>query len=251
MGTVRWLTAFVDIAAARHDATVRFWRAATGSDLSPARGQFDEFATLVPPDGDAYLRVQRVREGDGGIHLDVHVDDVTVAADAAVEFGATVVHRAGHAVMRSPAGFVFCVVPHHDEPVRPAPVVGPDDATSLVDQLCIDVPTARFDDECAFWAALAGWELRSGALAEFAVLVRPPSQPLRVLLQRLGPDDGGDVARAHLDLACGVHVDAVTAWHERLGATVVRRERYWTTLSDPAGFAYCLTARDPVSGALG
>jgi hypothetical protein len=83
---------------------------------------------------------------------------------------------------------------------------------------------------------------------EFTVLLPPAGQPLRLLLQRLGADDAATSARAHLDLACGGHVDLAAAWHERLGARVVQRDHPWTTLTDPAGLAYCLTPRDPVTG---
>ena len=57
--------------------------------------------------------------------------------------------------------------------------------TSLVDQVCIDIPPARYDEECAFWAEATGWELRAGSRPEFRFLVRPEAMPLRILLQRL------------------------------------------------------------------
>ncbi len=80
--TVRWLTAFIDRPGENFDETVRFWASVTGSSMSPTRGEHDEFATLIPPDGDAYLRVQRVAEGPGGSHLDVHVDDIASSTAA-------------------------------------------------------------------------------------------------------------------------------------------------------------------------
>ena len=70
----RWLTLFLDFPAEAFDAGVAFWREVTGSELSPFRGPAGEFATLLPPDGDAYLRVQRTADGSGGCHLDLHVD---------------------------------------------------------------------------------------------------------------------------------------------------------------------------------
>ncbi len=69
---IGWLTAFVDRDGVTFNEAVRFWLAATGSTLSTPRGDHTEFATLVPFDGDAYLRVQRVDVG-GGSHLDLHV----------------------------------------------------------------------------------------------------------------------------------------------------------------------------------
>ena len=76
--TVVWLTAFVDRPADRFDAAAAFWATVTESVVSPARGADGEFVTLAPADGDANLRLQRVGTG-GGIHLDLHVDDVSAA----------------------------------------------------------------------------------------------------------------------------------------------------------------------------
>ena len=50
-----WVTAFLDLAAGDFDRGVEFWRGVTGYSLLPRRGDGDEFATLVPPDGDPYL----------------------------------------------------------------------------------------------------------------------------------------------------------------------------------------------------
>src|SRR5690242_21756260 len=81
--SLRWLTIFLDFPAGSFDAGTAFWQAVTGSGLSPARGADGEFATLLPPAGDAYLRVQRLRDGAGGCHLDLHVDTATGSLDAA------------------------------------------------------------------------------------------------------------------------------------------------------------------------
>jgi hypothetical protein len=239
--TVRWLTAFLDLPADRFVPAVDFWTAVTATTVSATRGERGEFATLVPADGDAYLRVQRVDDGPGGIHLDLHVDDVDATAGRAATLGATPI---GGVALTSPAGLRFCLVRHRGESVRPEGGLG------RVDQVCIDVPAARDDGERAFWAALTGWEHRAGALAEFTYLERPAAMPLRLLLQRLGPDDPGTAARAHLDLACGARIDETVAAHELLGASFVRRGARWTTMADPAGLPYCLTARDPVTGTL-
>ena len=53
---VRWLTVFLDFPAGSFGAGVAFWAEVTGSTLSPFRGAAGEFATLLPPYGDAYLR---------------------------------------------------------------------------------------------------------------------------------------------------------------------------------------------------
>jgi hypothetical protein len=71
--------------------------------------------------------------------------------------------------------------------------------------------------------------------------------PLRLLLQRL--DDGLGPCRAHLDLACD-DVISEQRRHELLGAALVRAMPNWTTMQCPAGAAYCITRRSPLSGAL-
>ena len=71
---VRWLTVFIDRPEPGFAAVRDFWLAATGTTPSPSRGERGEFATLLPADGDAYVRIQRVADGPGGSHLDFHVD---------------------------------------------------------------------------------------------------------------------------------------------------------------------------------
>lgn len=240
----RWLTAFLDRPADSFETAVQFWTTVTGSSLSAARGVHDEFATLLPPDGDAYLRVQRLQDGPPGSHLDVHVNDLGAFAAAAVEAGAS--EDARHddvVVLRSPAGLPWCVVEHHGERTRPAAQRTADaGAVHLVDQLCIDIPPSRYDQECAFWSRVTGWQLRrSSTASEFSHLVRPGWCPLRLLLQRRF-DEGP--ARAHLDLASS-DVALAANHHVRLGASVEAVYENWTVLKDPSGAAYCITARDP------
>src|SRR4051794_40559004 len=105
-----WLTAFLDFPADRYDAGVAFWERVTGYQRSAPRGEHDEFATLVPPDGDDYLRVQRLASGGPRIHLDLQVDDVAAAGAAAERLGAGIAEDHGdHQVLRSPGGFTFCL----------------------------------------------------------------------------------------------------------------------------------------------
>jgi hypothetical protein len=149
----------------------------------------------------------------------------------------------GYVICGSPGGLTFCLVGHPGRR-RPGPV-GPPGARSLVDQVCLDVPPSQWDAERSFWAALTGWELRSGARGELAALARPEGMPLRLLLRRL--DDEQYTVTGHLDLACEDR-DAEAARHVALGARPVRRTEHWTTLRDPAGRGYCLTRRDVETG---
>ena len=245
---IRWITAFIDQSAEAFETGTRFWQGVTNSGLSPRRGPDREFATLLPPTGDPYIRVQRTGDGSSGIHLDFHVSSLRDARRHLEELGATLLHDLGHLVMTSPAGMVFCLVEHHGESV----VTSPFDVERphVLDQVCIDIPASQFEEESIFWTKATGWEQRTGALEEFAYLVRSPVMPVRILFQRLGADDERASAHAHLDLACGDHVDAIAEKHQRLGAVLVEPHQYWTAMKDPAGMPYCLTRRDPATGAL-
>jgi hypothetical protein len=243
-----WITAFLDFAPDSHDAGVRFWSAVTGYAVSLTRGDTDEFASLVPADGDPFLKVQRLAEGSDRIHLDLHVDDPRAAADRAAGLGATVVDDRGYVVLLSPGGLAFCFVPHPTA-VRPRPTTWPGGQSSLADQVCIDVPASSYERESDFWRDLTGWEPRASPVStDFRSLSRPEGQPFRLLLQRLGEETGR--TRAHLDWAT-TDRDAETDRHVALGARVVDVRQVWTVLADPAGRPYCLTDRDPATGMLG
>jgi hypothetical protein len=218
-----WLTAFLDLTAEELDEATTFWRGVTGYDLSETRGETGEFATLLPPTGDAFLRVQRVDHGPSGVHLDLHAPGQPFE------------------VRRSPGGLAYCLVPG-SESDRPAPATWPGENRSLVDQVCLDVPPEIYDDECAFWADTLGWELFDGGRPEFRRLRTPAGQPLNILLQRL--DSPGGQVRAHLDLATDDR-EAEVRRHEELGATVVAVHSGWTVMQPPAGPVYCVTGRVP------
>jgi hypothetical protein len=218
-----WLTAFLDLPADEFDTAVAFWREVTGYTLSAYRGEREEFATLLPPSGDAYLRVQQVESGRPGVHLDLH------APGQAFE------------VRRSPGGLPFCLV-SGDEASRPAPVTWPDGNRSVVDQVCLDIPPEVYDAECDFWASTTGWDLHDTKRPEFRRLRVPDGQPLHVLLQRL--DSPGGAVRAHLDLATDDRA-AETRRHEGLGARVAAVHDGWTVMRPPAGPIYCITGRAP------
>lgn len=236
---VRWISGFLDTPSREVEP---FWVAVTGWGLS-ARRDGGIFATLVPGAGDACLRVQVVGDGPARSHLDLHVDDVVAAAREAVGLGAVVIGAADDAlvVLRSPAGVVFCLVRWSGERVAPVAVRWPGGQSSVVDQLCLDVPGRLFEREAGFWESVTGWVRRSSDLPEFSWLRRPAGMGIRLLLQRTG----GVVAGVHVDFACD-DVDAEVGRHVGLGAVVVRRVvGDWTTLRDPSGREYCVTGRSP------
>lgn len=242
-----WITAFLDLAPDHLDEGVAYWTAVTGYDVSPRRGDDAEFATLVPESGDPFLRVQRLADGADRIHLDLHVPDARAAADAAVGLGATEVADLGFVVLRSPGGFTFCYVTHAAA-TRPPPTTWPDGHSSLIDQVCLDIPASSYDLESEFWRGLTGWEPRRSAVSpDFHSLARPDGHPFRLLLQRLGEPSGA--VRAHLDWAT-TDREVETKRHQDLGAQVVGTHTHWTVLADPVGRVYCITDRRPETGML-
>jgi predicted enzyme related to lactoylglutathione lyase len=242
---IRWTTAFLDFPAEGFESGVAFWLKVTDSTLSALRGPDAAFATMLPPSGDPYLRVQRIRDGKGGSHLDLHVDDVEAEAERAVKLGASKVFaEPGLAVLHSPAGFAFCFVVYDGESVVPSALEWPGGQRSRADQLCIDVPPQAFDHELAFWQRLTGWRQTVTDTREFRRLLPPPELPLQFLMQRLDLAQKGRTATAHMDLACS-DIPAETERHVGLGAEAVRRHHWWQVMRDPAGLEYCITARDP------
>jgi Glyoxalase-like domain len=238
---VRWTWAFLDTPRADAVRSWQYWSEVTGWALSAARGETDQFATLLPAEGDPWIKLQAVAQGAGGIHLDLDVDDARAAAEEATRLGAVEIGTLGEpetvVILRSPTGLEFCLTTWQGdcEQVR-------EGAPDLIDQVCIDLPVSAHDRETTFWEQLTGWRWRPTDVPEFSFLVRPDGIPLRLLFQRLGELDGP--ARAHLDLAC---VDrAVTqARHVASGAEVVAERDFWTVLRDPVGRVYCLTDRTP------
>ena len=245
---IRWITAFIDVPDARFDADAAFWCEVTGSTLSPLRGDRHQFATVVPPAGDAHLRLQRLGpEGrsEGRIHLDFHVDSVADEVARAQELGARVVEELGAedggdptvVILESLARFTFCIVGHHGEhdrgPRRPEPV------EHRLDVVCIDVPATAFDDEARFWSAFTGCDLATGdQFPEFAGLaLRHQGLPWNLLIQRLGDDDGRPRAEAHLDVSSGDGFGAVVERHVGLGAEVVRPSTTGRSCETPAGWS--------------
>jgi catechol 2,3-dioxygenase-like lactoylglutathione lyase family enzyme len=238
---IRWIWAFIDRPLDRFAQAGTFWTTVTGSRLSPLRGSDHEFATLLPRTGEAALKLQGVHD-QGGAHLDLEVDDVPAAIEAAQRLGATVVgSKLVSEVMRSPGGQLFCMEPWDGALSRPAVFVHPDLTSSRLDQVCLDIAPAQNDVEQQFWTALTGWELHASVRPECNLLRPPPGLPIRILLQRLGSDRASS---AHVDLACS-DIEATRVWHEQLGAREVGRGPHWIVMEDPTGGVYCLTARDP------
>lgn len=237
MSPLPWIQVFLDTPAADLDDAVTFWSAVTGWAPSERRGEEGQFLTLLPPAGAAYVKVQAV-ERPAGIHLDLDSADRGASIDLARSLGATTAWTYHDVeVMRSPGGFTFCqtLVDGDRSLVR--------DGSTILDQVCLDVPSRAWAAETAFWRDLTGRELETATGRGFARLVEP--ERLRLLLQRLDEPDGP--VRAHPDLATADR-PGDTDRHVHLGARVVRVHDRWTVLSAPGGQVYCLTDRDPRTG---
>jgi len=251
---IRWLTIFLDFPAQDFATGVAFWREVTGSGLSPYRGSAGEFATLLPSHNDPWLRVQRVRDGPGGCHLDLHLNGGAAALAGtearAASLGARVQHRSdGLVILDSPGRFRFCLVCWHEERTVPDPVALGEGGASRADQLCLDIPPGAFERECTFWAGLTGWDLRAGVRPEFAYLERPQGMPARLLLQRRAAAGEIDDVTGHIDFACA-DPTRLAQRHVASGAQIIAPFPHWVTMADPTGRPYCLTMRDPVTGKL-
>jgi hypothetical protein len=242
--TVHWVSAFLDTPPELLEDELAFWTEVTATSVGAPVGDEGEYLPLVPTGaGDPCVWLQRLQDGPLGVHPDLYVRDVVGASHRAVELGASLTREVdGLVVLGSPAGLPFCLVRHRGQSVRPEPV-GAAGARSVLDQICLDIPPGRYDEECDFWAALTGWELYDDRPEdEFRRLRRPEGIPYAFLLQRL--DDEQPSATAHLDLAMDDR-DQETARHQALGADVVRRTQWWTVMRDPAGRVYCNTGKPP------
>jgi len=246
--TVRWVWAFLDRGQDGFERATRFWAEVTRSTPSAPRGEHDQFLTLLPSDGAPWVKVQRVG-GSGGTHVDLDVDvPLPQARDHAVSLGAEVVDELDDVVVcRSPGGYVFCLTRWDTGETGTGQVR--EGAESLLDQVCLDLPAARWDAEVAFWSELTGWErtgrgcgCSGGDTDEFGRLAWPDGLPVRFLLQHLDEQDGR--VRAHVDLSA-VDREREVARHVGLGATRVRDGRGWVVLRDPSGGTYCVTDRHP------
>jgi hypothetical protein len=215
-----WTSAFLDLAPDDLERGVAFWAGVTGYDAAAVGDSSREFPPLQPPEGAAYLWVQRVGDPPSRVHLDLHVPDLDAAVELALGSGAELMDRRDHAVLRSPGGFVFCLVTDPAGAVPPA--AGWPEHWSRVDRVRIFVADDAYLGEVAMWDALRP----SASLALDPVVERG-----------LGAD-----ARAVLEIGTSDR-ELETARHEALGAVVVGRSAAYTDLVDPAGIWYRVVDR--------
>lgn len=239
-----WLHAVLDVPASSHATAATFWSACLGWPAGDPWPGHDELSSFTPPDGAAYVHLQRI-DGAPRVHVDLAVPTARQAArrvEAAVALGARSVGREERwTAMRSPGGLPFCVVASHDvDP--PAEVTWPGGHRTRLVQVCIDAPAGAVEREVHFWRALLGGRWVGSQSAEFVGKWHRDGSPLQLLFQRLDEHDGP--VRAHLDLGA----DDVGSEVERLrglGAADVGEGRGWHVLRDPAGQSFCVTGNRP------
>lgn len=232
-----WIHLFLDTPAAEFDEAVEFWAAVTGCRPSDRRGEHGQFLTLQPTSGPPWLTMQAVDQ-PAGVHLDLDSTDRASSTDRALALGATTSWTYHDVeVMNSPGGLTFCQTLLDGDPSLQR------DGSTILDQVCLDIPSDAWEVEVAFWRDLTGRDLEQGLRPEFAFL-GDEGRP-RILLQRL--DDTGGTVRAHPDLASADRTSDVRR-HLGLGAVVLDEHDRWTVLTAPAGQVYCLTDRDPTTG---
>ena len=101
----------IDVPAADHDRELAFWSAAAGQPLT----RFDAHPEYhgAPLHGTEFgLLIQRLGDGPGRVHLDIHTDDLAAEVARLEELGAERVRQV-HSwwILRDPAGLLFCVIP--------------------------------------------------------------------------------------------------------------------------------------------
>jgi hypothetical protein len=101
----------IDVPPADHDRELAFWGAAIGQPLS----RFDrhpEYHGAALHGQEFWLLIQRLDDGPGRVHVDIHTDDLAAEVARLEGLGAERVQQVnGWWVLRDPAGLLFCVLP--------------------------------------------------------------------------------------------------------------------------------------------
>jgi hypothetical protein len=100
----------IDVPPEVHDREVAFWQAATGAPLTRYEKHPEYHGATL--NADMGLLIQRLDDGDGRLHLDIHTDDQDAELARLEALGAERVRQV-HSwwIMRDPAGLLFCVIP--------------------------------------------------------------------------------------------------------------------------------------------
>jgi hypothetical protein len=100
----------IDVPPAEHDRELAFWSAAAGQQLAQGH-RYPEYHGAIIHGQEFGLLVQRLGDGLGRVHLDIHTDDLAAEVARLEELGAERVQLV-HSwwILRDPAGMLFCVV---------------------------------------------------------------------------------------------------------------------------------------------
>lgn len=103
----------VDVPGHETERAARFWRGATGADLTHLYPDSPEYVGADLPYAERFtFLVQALGEGEPRIHLDIHADDVEAEVTRLETLGAVRVRKVQTWwVMRDPVGLLFCVLP--------------------------------------------------------------------------------------------------------------------------------------------
>lgn len=239
---VLWIRAFARHPETSWDTTVGFWSRVTGT--KPVSDGPDA-VRLLPTAGAWNLALVRATTAPE-ISVDVIVDDVETAVLRALNLGATAV-TGDRNRGRSPGGLPFRIHEPDDGGITAPPILEHANGSySSLDQICVDVGPSDWDHEVEFWEGICGRDAQVAARPEYMWIKGPDGRSFRLLLQRL---DRQRPTSAHLDFACS-DVAAVHEAHLAAGARSGDEFPWWTVMYDPSGTAYCLTARDPITGSL-
>lgn len=106
----RLVSTLIDVPRADYDRTVAFWGAALERE-GEAEADDPDYTLFGEATPGVTLMVQAVGDDSPRVHLDIETDDVDAEVARLVALGATEVERLHTwAVMKDPAGVVFCVV---------------------------------------------------------------------------------------------------------------------------------------------
>lgn len=101
----------IDVQAGDHDPEMAFWSAATGQPATELDSH-PEYHRIELGGQDVKLLIQRLGNGPGRVHLDIHTDDLDAEVRRLESLGAERIQQVdAWWIMRDPAGLVFCVVP--------------------------------------------------------------------------------------------------------------------------------------------
>lgn len=139
-----WIQVFLDTPADAYEEAVEFWSAVTAWTPSERRDEEGQFLTLLPRAGAAYVKLQAV-DGPAGVHLDLDSADRPATVARARDLGATAAWTYHDVeVVRSPGGLAFCHTLLDGEPTLVR------DGSTVLDQVCLDVPAVHWESEVAF-----------------------------------------------------------------------------------------------------